>query len=43
MAEQIDREKMKLVPQAETLEPFSKINYWDKPDGSGRMILAFIN
>ena len=42
MAEQIDREKMKLVPQAETREPFSKINYWDKPDGSGRMVLAFI-
>lgn len=42
MAEQIDREKMKDLPPNDTLEPFSKINYWDKPDGSGRMVMAFI-
>jgi hypothetical protein len=42
MAQKIDRTQMQEVPAPETVEPFAKVNYWDMPDGSGRMVLAFI-
>ncbi len=42
MAQKIDRTQMKEVPAGTVVDPFSKINYWDVPDSSARMILAFI-
>ncbi len=42
MAQKMDRTQMKEVPAANTVEPFGKVNYWDVPDGSGRMIRATI-
>ena len=42
MSVDIDREQMKELPRGDTVEPFTKINYWDKPDGSSRVIQAFI-
>jgi len=30
------------VPKADVVEPFGKVVYWDKPDGSGRVVQAFI-
>lgn len=42
MTQKIDRTQMQEVPAPETVEPFAKVNYWDMPDGNGRMILAFI-
>lgn len=42
MALKIDRTQMKEVPAPQTVEPFGKVNYWDIPDGSGRMIRATI-
>jgi len=42
MAQKMDRQKMKEVPASMTVEPFGKINYWDIPDGSGRMVRATI-
>jgi len=42
MTLQMDRTQMKEVPAPDTVEPFGKVNYWDVPDGSGRMIRATI-
>lgn len=42
MSVEIDRTQMKELPRASTVEPFTKVNYWDKPDGSARVIQAFI-
>ena len=42
MGQKMDRTQMKEVPAPDTVEPFGKVNYWDIPDGSGRMIRATI-
>jgi hypothetical protein len=42
MTQQMDRAQMQEVPAAMTVEPFGKVNYQDKPDGSGRMVRATI-
>ncbi|MCB9078362.1 MAG: VWA domain-containing protein [Anaerolineaceae bacterium] len=42
MAQKIDRTQMHEVPAVQIVEPFAKVNYWDMPNGGGRMILAFI-
>ena len=42
MTVEINRTQMKELPRADTVEPFTKVNYWDKPDGSARVIQAFI-
>ena len=42
MAEQIDRKQMRTLPDAQTHEAFSRIDYWDKPDGSGRVVQVFM-
>ena len=42
MTLKMDRTQMQEVPAPDTVEPFGKVNYWDVPDGSGRMIRATI-
>lgn len=42
MALTIDRTRMNEVPSPDTVEPFGKINYEDKADGSGRVVRATI-
>jgi len=39
---EMPRDKMQEVPSTMTVEPFGKINYWDPPDGRGRMVRATI-
>lgn len=39
---EINREQMLTVATDQLVEPFSKINYWDKPDGSARVVQVFI-
>lgn len=41
MSQKMDRTQMKAVSQAQTVEPFGKVNYWDVP-GGGRMVRATI-
>ena len=42
MSEDIDRSQMLGVDRRDLVQPFSKVDYWDKPDRSGRMVQAFI-
>lgn len=42
MTWEMPRDKMQEVSATATVEPFGKINYWDPPDGRGRMIRATI-
>jgi hypothetical protein len=42
MSIEIDRTRMKTVSREETVEPFTKVNYEDKADGSARIVQAFI-
>ena len=42
MSIKIDRTQMKEIPAPDTVEPFGKVNFWDIPDGSGRIVRATI-
>jgi len=42
MTLEMNRTQMKEVPAPMTIEPFGKIDYWDMPDGRGRIVRAFI-
>jgi len=43
MSVKIDRTQMKELPLADAVEPFAMVKYWDKPDGSARVIQALIS